>query len=516
LILASSKLLWSHQAGGSLSLAFNPTARAGASRGLISASIILATVMPAIDTTIANVALPSMAGSMSASADQITWVLTSYIIGVAVMTPVSGWLAQRFGRKRILIISVIGFTIVSALCGTAHSLGEMIAFRALQGVFGAPMAPLAQAVILDTYELEERGPALAMWAMALMVAPILGPVLGGHLTETLGWRWVFYINLPIGVIAALGVAAFIPEDRADRKTPLDFGGWVFLSIFMVCMQLMLDRGQSQDWFDSPEILTYVIVGAIALHVFVFHNLTTAQPFLPLALFRDPNFMTASLVNMCVGMSIYSAMALLPPLMEGLMAYPAEAAGWALAPRGVGAFISNFVAGRLVGKIDDRAMVCFGLLTFALSFWQMGGLSPDMDSHLIMMSGLVQGLGSGFIFIPITTLAFATLDPSVRVQATGLNTLLRNLGTSLGISLMVTTYTRYAQASHERLAGFTSPDNPMASGIDFADPQALAALDNEVTRQASAFAYADVFLLLCALSLALMPLVLLLKRPKKLA
>jgi DHA2 family multidrug resistance protein len=252
---------------------------------------------------------------------------------------------------------------------------------------------------------------------------------------------------------------------------------------------------------------------MALHVFVFHNLTTKEPFLPLALFRDPNFMTASLVNMCVGMSIYSAMALLPPLMEGLMAYPAEAAGWALAPRGIGAFVSNFVAGRLVGKIDDRAMVVFGLLTFALSFWQMTGLSPDMDSHLIMMSGLVQGLGSGFVFIPITTLAFATLDPRFRVQATGFNTLLRNLGTSLGISLMVTTYTRYAQASHEQLTAFTSPDNPMTAGVDFADPGALAALNGEVTRQASAFAYADVFMVLCALSVVLTPLVLLLKRPK---
>jgi DHA2 family multidrug resistance protein len=493
---------------------FNPSARPGTSRGLISAAIILATVMPAIDTTIANVALPSMAGTLSASADQITWVLTSYIIGVAVMTPVSGWLAQRFGRKRIFMISVIGFTVASALCGAAQSLEAMIAFRALQGVLGAPMAPLAQAVILDTYNLEERGPALAMWAMALMVAPIAGPVLGGHLTETLNWRWVFYINLPIGVIATLGIAAFIPEDRSERNTPLDFGGWVFLSIFMVCMQLMFDRGQSQDWFASREILTYVIVGAMALHVFVFHTLTSPRPFLPIALFRDPNFMTASLVNMCVGMSIYSAMALLPPLMEGVMAYPAEAAGWALAPRGVGALISNFVAGRLVGKIDDRAMVIFGLCTFALSFWQMSGLSPDMDSHLIMLSGLVQGLGSGFVFIPITTLAFATLDPALRVQATGLNTLLRNLGTSLGISLMVTTYTRYAQASHERLARFAAPDNPMVAGFGLADSGALAAFNAEVTRQASAFAYADVFLVLCALSLALTPLVLLLKRPQE--
>jgi DHA2 family multidrug resistance protein len=489
---------------------------------MISASIILATVMPAIDTTIANVALPSMGGSMSASADQITWVLTSYIIGVAIMTPISGWLAQRFGRKRIFLISVVGFTIVSALCGVAQGLGEMILFRALQGALGAPMAPLSQAVLLDSYELEERGPALAVWSMALMVAPITGPVLGGHLTEALNWRWVFYINLPIGVIAALGVAAFIPDDKSDRSMPLDFGGWAFLSIFMVCIQLMLDRGQSQGWFEAPEILTYVIVGGMALYVFTIHNMTSQRPFLPPDLFRDRNYMTATLVNMCVGLAIYSAMALLPPLMQTLMAYPAEAAGWALAPRGIGAFISSYMAGRMVGKFDDRALVVFGLCTFAISFWQMSGLSPNMDSHIIVVSGLIQGLGSGFIFIPLTTLAFATLDPSLRTQATGFNTLLRNLGTSLGISLMVTLYTRYAQASHAHLAEFASPGNPMmrpsltSPGFDLADPAALAALNGEVTRQASSWAYADVFRLLCLLSLALIPMVLLLhgkRRPR---
>jgi DHA2 family multidrug resistance protein len=244
-------------------------------------------------------------------------------------------------------------------------------------------------------------------------------------------------------------------------------------------------------------------------------MTTSRPFLPPALFRDRNFVTATLVNMCVGLAIYSAMALLPPLMASLMGYPAEAAGWALAPRGIGAFISSFVAGRMVGKFDDRALVIFGLCTFAISFWQMSGLTPDMDSHLIVMSGLIQGLGSGFIFLPLTTLAFATLDPALRTQATGFNTLLRNLGTSLGISVMVTFYTRYAQASHERLAEFASPGNPMmrpqgsSPGFDLSDPAALAALNGEVDRQASSWAYADVFHLLCLLSLALIPIVMLL-------
>jgi len=507
---------------GPLDKAIDSPAPARADRALISASIILATVMPAIDTTIANVALPRMGGSMSASVDQITWVLTSYIVGVVIMTPISGWLAQRFGRKRIFLISVVGFTIASGLCGAATSLGEMIVFRALQGALGAPMAPLSQAVLLDTYDYEERGPILALWSMSLMVAPILGPVLGGHITETLNWRWVFYINVPIGIIATLGVAAFIPNERRDPTSRLDVVGWAMLSAFVVALQLMLDRGQSAGWFESPEIITYAVLLAIALYLFVIHILTAEQPFLPLALLRDRNLVMTTLVNMAVGLALYSSMALLPPLLQTFMGYPVEMAGWVLAPRGVGALISSFIAGRLVGRFDDRLMIAFGLCTFAVSFLQMSGMSPDMDSRLIVVTGLIQGLGSGFIFIPLTTLGFATIAPHLRSQATGFATLLRNLGTSLGISIMVTLYTRDAQIAHARMAEAASPDNPLMRSspitpwYDLGDPAGLAALNGEITRQASLAAYASVFHLLFMLSLALTPLVLLLQKPKRIS
>jgi DHA2 family multidrug resistance protein len=491
-------------------------------RSLITASIVLASIMPAVDSTIANVALPSMGGSMSASADQITWVLTSYIVSMAVMTPVSGWLANRFGRKPVFLISVVGFTITSGLCGAAQNLEQVILFRALQGALGAPMGPLSQAVILDAYDLEERGPALAVWTMGMMVAPIMGPVLGGHLTEHLSWRWVFYINLPVGVLAALGVAAFIPEGRRDRTARLDVAGWALLGLFIVALQMMLDRGQQKGWLQSPEIVTYAVVAAIALYLFVVHICTARRPFLPLGLIRDRNLVASTLLMMVVMVEMFSSMALIPMLMQNFMGYPVEAAGWALAPRGVAALASSYLAGRMVGKVEDRALIFFGLCAFALSFWQMSELSPDMDARLIITSGLVQGFGSSFVFIPLTTLAFATLGPELRPEATGFYNLARNLGGSVGIAVMMAAFTRDAASAHGGLAEFASPANPLMRPsalnpwYDLGDPTGLAALNGEVTRQASIAAYVSVFHVLALLTLTIMPLVLLIRRPRRIA
>jgi DHA2 family multidrug resistance protein len=491
-----------------------------ANRSLITTTIVMASILPSIDATIANVALPSMGGSMSATPEQITWVLTSYIVSAAVMTPLTGWLANRFGRKRIFLVATLGFTIASGFCGLAQNLGEIIAFRILQGALGAPLAPLAQAVILDTYEYEERGPAMAAWSMGMMVAPILGPLLGGYLTQTLDWRWVFYINVPIGLLAAAGVLTFIPADRNHPSTRLDFIGWGLLSLFLVALQLMLDRGQSKDWFEAGEIVVYALLAAMGLYMFVAHIVTTRNPFISISLFRDRNLMTAMVLMLVTCIEIFSAMALLPLMMQSSMRYTASLAGLVLAPRGVAAFFSSYLAGKLVGKVDHRLLIVVGLGFFAASFWPLTGLAPDMDARLIVVSGVLQGMSNGLIFIPLSTMAYATLEPRLRGEATSLYGLARNLGGSIGISIMVAIHTTFIQTAREALTPFARADNPLmrptpAYGwYDLASPSQLMALNAEIDRQATFSAYASVFSLLFVMTILAAPLVLLLRTPKR--
>jgi DHA2 family multidrug resistance protein len=489
-----------------------------ANRGMITISIMLATIMTALDTTIANVALPHMAGSVSASADQITWVLTSYIIATAIMTPMTGWLAGRLGRKQVFVISIVGFTIASALCGAAQSLEQIVLFRVLQGVFGAAMGPLSQAVMLDTYPAEERGPAMAVWGMGIMVAPIVGPVLGGWLTDDFSWRWVFYINLPVGALCLLGVTTFIPNDRSEHKIPFDVMGFALLSIALAAFQLFLDRGQNNDWFQSSEIVIEAGVAGVALILFIVHTLSVERPFLPVELLGDRNFVTATVLGLAVGLLVFSVLALLPPMIETLLGYPVITTGLVTAPRGIGSLISMFLVGRLVGRIDTRVLIIVGLTMFALAFLGMSRFSLGMNAFAIATTGFVQGLGTGFVFMPMTTLAFATLAPSLRADGTGVFTLVRNLGNSAGISIMQALFTRNVQVVHSRLAEAVRPDNPLAkppylaAPFNLDTPIGLAALNGEVNRQASMVSYIDVFHLMFLTTLVMIPLVLLLKKP----
>jgi DHA2 family multidrug resistance protein len=491
---------------------------AAPNRGMITVSIMLATIMTALDTTIANVALPHIAGSMSASSDQITWILTSYIVATAIMTPMSGWLAGRFGRKQVFIISIIGFTITSAMCGAAQSLPQIVVFRVLQGVFGAAMMPLSQAVLLDTYPVEERGPAMAVWGMGVMVAPIVGPVLGGWLTEDFSWRWVFYINLPVGVLSLLGVMTFIADDRHAERTPFDTTGFILLSVMLAGFQLFLDRGQSNDWLQSREVLIEGAVAIVALILFVIHTLSVERPFLPLELLGDRNFVTAVVLGFGAGLLVFSVLALLPPMLETLYGYPVITTGIVTAPRGVGSLISMFLAGRLVGRVDTRVLMIAGMALFAAAFFVMSKFELGMNSYLILLTGFVQGLGTGFLFMPMTTLAFATLPTSLRADGTGVYSLIRNLGNSAGISIMQAVYATNVQVVHSRLVERLTPDNPLARApylrapFSLSNPLGLAALNTEVTRQASMVAYIDVFHLMFLLTVAIIPLVLLLKPP----
>jgi MFS transporter, DHA2 family, multidrug resistance protein len=485
-------------------------------RTMITLTVMLAAIMTMLDSTIANVALPHMAGTMSASAEQINWVLTSYIIAAAIMTPVTGWFAGRLGVKRMFLIAIVGFTVASAMCGAAQNLAQIVMFRVLQGMFGAGMMPLSQAVMLDTYPLKERGQAMAIWGMGVTVGPILGPVIGGWLTDDFSWRWVFYINLPIGALCVAGVLAFMPRNRPTHGRPLDWVGFLLLAVALAAFQLMLDRGQQNDWFGSGETIAEAVTAACALWMFVIHTLTKRPSFLPVGLLGDRNFVTASLVNLTLGVLVFPVMAILPPMLETLMGYPVLTTGMVLAPRGLGSIVSMFVVGRIINRVDPRALIISGLAVFAISFWSMSHFALNMDWREVASTGFVQGLGTGMVFTPVTVLAFGTLSPTLRADATGFFALLRSVGNSAGISLLQAAYTRLVQTVHSQLVEGLSPENPIARAPEMATPFSMAtqsgmmAMNEEATRQASMVAYVDLYHLLFITALAIMPLILFLR------
>ena len=489
-----------------------------ANRWPITISIMLATVMNSLDTTIANVALPHIQGSVSASPEQITWVLTSYIVSAAIMTPMSGWLADKIGRKPLFLISIAGFTIASMLCGVSNSLVEIVLFRLLQGVFGAALIPLSQAVLLDINPPEKHGEAMAIWGAGAILGPILGPALGGYLTEHLSWRWVFFINLPIGLMAFLGVWLFISPDRGGRARKFDFLGFGTLVLFIGAIQLMLDRGPSLDWFSAPEIWAELLLALVGLWIFTVHTMTAKQPFFDRALMRDRNFLTASVFGFFIGIPLFSTMALLPPMMQGLMGYPVLTSGLVSMPRGLGSFVAMFLVGQLVGRVDTRAILMTGLSLNAVALWMMMGFDLSMNADLIMISGVIQGLGIGLIFVPLSTLAFATLAPSLRAEGSGVYTLIRNLGSGVGISIMNALVVSNTQTMHAAMAGKINPSDPaiaasLAGRFDLNSVQGLLSLNAEITRQATMVAYVDDFKLMLIITIACMPMLLLMRKPK---
>jgi DHA2 family multidrug resistance protein len=491
-----------------------------AKRALITVSVMLATVMQVVDTTIVNVALPHIQGGMSATQDQISWVLTSYIVAAAIMTPVTGVLADRFGRKRLFSAAVIGFTVASMLCGAATSLEQLVLFRVLQGAFGASLVPLSQAVLLDTYPREKHGSAMALWGMGVMVGPILGPTLGGYLTEYYSWRWAFYINLPVGALALLGVLAFVPEATGRTRRGFDFFGFALLSLAIGALQLMLDRGTLLDWFDSPEIVLEAALAALALYLFLVHMFTARQPFIEPALFRDRNFVVGSLLMFTVGMLLLATMALLPPFLQGLLGFPVITAGYVLAPRGLGTMVTMLFVGKIIGKVDIRLIVLTGLLLMAWSLHDMAAFNADVGTFEIVSTGVVQGIGLGFVFVPLSTIAFATLSPRYRNEGTAMFSLVRNIGSSVGISLVMTVLGRETQASHAALSenispfrdAFNAPGLPALWG-SWSEPSLLA-LNGEVTRQALTIAYLNDFRFMMYLCLLALPLLLLLRPPRR--
>ncbi|HEY2527007.1 MAG TPA: DHA2 family efflux MFS transporter permease subunit [Xanthobacteraceae bacterium] len=485
-------------------------------RAAITVCVILATLMQALDTTIANVALPYMQGSVSASQDQIDWVLTSYIVAAAIMTPPTGFLAGRFGLKRLFLVSVAGFTIASMLCGMAQSLTQIVLFRVLQGAFGAALVPLSQSVLFTIYPKERHGFAMALFGFGVMVGPVLGPVLGGWLTENYTWRYVFYINVPIGILGLLGMVAFLPDSEGNSRERLDWFGFATLSLAIGALQVMLDRGELKDWFGSGEIIVEAVVALSAFYLFLVHTFTAENPFVRPALFRDRNFSAGVIFVSVVGLTYYASLALQPPYLQDLMNYPVVTAGIVMGPRGIGTMAAMLVVGRLVGRLDTRLLLGFGLALSAWSFSAMTGWTPDVSQTAIIGVGVVQGIGLGFLFVPLSAVTLATLSPEQRTEGAGFYNLSRNIGSSVGISVVNALLTRNTQANHADIAQHVTAvnralENPTVAHLwNPLTAAGRAALDAVITQQAQIIAYIDDYKLLMIATLAVIPLLVVFK------
>ncbi len=490
-------------------------------RGAITVSIMLAVIMRGLDNTIANVALPHMQGSLSASREEIGWVLTSYIVSVAITMPLAGWLAGRVGIKYIYLYSVIGFAAASALCGAATSLPELVIFRVLQGIAGAALVPLAQATLLSINPPERHGHAMAVFGSGTILGPIAGPALGGWLTDAFGWRAVFYVNVPVGIISALGIAIFVTDNRRAHREAFDFLGFATLSVAIGAFQLMLDRGAVHDWFASAEIWIEATFAALALYLFVVHTATTTGPsFLSRDLLRNSPFVAGTVLVFFIGITMNGTLALLPLMLEQLMQYPVLTTGLVTAPRGIGTMIGMFVVARLINRVDVRVLLTIGLCLLAISCWQMTTFSLQMGSGPVILSGLIQGFGFGCTGVPLNLIALSSLPRHILTQGTAIRGLMRNLGGSTGIPILLAQLTANTQIVHARLVENLRPDNPLAqpplltSQFSLSEPSGVAALNHEVTRQASMVAYIDDFTLMMFVSLASIPLVLLLRPPRR--
>ena len=453
-------------------------------------------------------------------------MLTSYIVAAAIMTAPVGWMAARFGRKPLFVVCLVGFTVTSMLCGVAQSLAQMVLFRVLQGVFGAALVPLSQATMLDIYPPAQRGSAMAMWGVGVMVGPILGPTLGGYLTDLYDWRWVFYVNLPFGILATAGLVLFLPRTEPKAGMRFDFTGFGVLAIGLAAFQLMLDRGQDQDWFGSREIVVEAVLAGLGLYLFVVHLLTAERPFLSPRLFRDRNLSASLAVMFSVGMVLLASSALLAPWLQTLAGYPVKTAGLVLAPRGFGTMAAMMVSGRLAGRVDPRKLMALGVMLLSYSLWVMTGWTPDVSAGTIVFNTLIQGAGLGFVFIPLQVIAFATLPAALRTDGTALLSLLRNMGSAVGVSATSALLARNVQVAHSTIAANLTPFNPalhgtvagqvfvqgMAPGMTGGAAQGAALLDAAVNGQAAIIAYLDDFKAMLFVTAPAVLLLLLMKRP----
>jgi DHA2 family multidrug resistance protein len=477
----------------------------------ITFCVMMATIMQVLDITIANVALPYMQGSLSATLDQVSWVLTSYVVAAAVMTAPVGWLAARFGIKKLLIVCVVGFTAASVLCGIARSVEEIVLYRVVQGGFGAALVPLSQTVMLEIYPPERRGWAMTLWGLGVMIGPIMGPILGGLLTEYYSWRWVFFINVPVGIATTLGLIALMDESGGDARLPFDWLGFAALSIAIGALQLMLDRGEQLGWFDSGEIIVTAAVSAAAFYIFLAHTLTTPRPFISIDIFRDINFVVGLAFMLVCGMLLVATLAVMAPFLQGVMGFPIVDVGLLLGTRGIGMAIGLLAAGRLIVRADPRLLLVTGLVLCVVSLYYTVEFSPDTAVFTIVWTSIVQGIGLGCMFVPLNTLALGSLPPALRTQGTAMWTLIRNLGSSIGVSILIASLTSKTTEMHARLAESITPFNqaladPAAALLDPRTETGRALLEQLVSQQAAIIAYNSNFQLMMLMTLLAFPLV----------
>jgi DHA2 family multidrug resistance protein len=494
--------------------AASPVAVPGLRRNMVTICAMTATIMQALDTTIANVALPYMQGSLSASQDQINWVLTSYIVAAAIMTAPVGWIANRFGRKRIFIVCSAGFTLASVLCGLAQDINQMVLFRLLQGVFGAALVPLSQAVMLDSYSLQERAKAMSIWGMGVMMGPIMGPSLGAWLTETYSWHWVFFVNLPFGIFTVLGLLVFMDETKKNRELRFDWFGFAALAVGIGALQIALDRGEQLGWLESNEIIAEIIVSIAGFYYFFAHSFTTDRPFIQFALFKDKNFVGGCVFMAVMGLVLFSTMALSSPYLQNVIGYPIITAGLLLATRGCGTFVAMMLVGRMMRTIEARTLIISGLSLTCLSLYYMTGWTDQTGVTEIVVLSIVQGFGFGLVFVPLSTVAFLTLPNHLRTDGTSMLTLMRNVASSIGISVVIAQLTEGSRRAFARLAEHVTPFNhamqmpDVSSMMNMSTDAGRAMMNAMVDVQAQIIAFSLDYQLvmivtLCAIPLAVM-------------
>lgn len=478
---------------------------------MVTICAMTATIMQALDTTIANVALPYMQGSLSASQDQINWVLTSYIVAAAIMTAPVGWIANRFGRKRIFIVCSAGFTMASVLCGLAQDINQMVLFRLLQGVFGAALVPLSQAVMLDSYALHERAKAMAIWGMGVMMGPIMGPSLGAWLTETYSWHWVFFVNLPFGIFTVLGLMIFMDETGKDQELRFDWFGFTALAVAIGSLQLALDRGEQLGWLESNEIIAEFIIAGIGFYYFLAHSFTTSKPFIQFALFKDKNFVGGCVFMAVMGLVLFSTMALSSPFLQNVIGYPIITAGVLLATRGCGTFVAMMLVGRMMRFVEARNLIIAGLSITAISLFYMTGWTDQTGVTEIVVISVLQGFGFGLVFVPLSTVAFLTLPNHLRTDGTSMLTLMRNVASSVGISIVISQLTEGSRRVYAGLSENINPFNhalqmPNVRGmIDLGTDTGRAMADVMVKAQAQIIAFSQDYQLVMLFVLVSIPL-----------
>jgi MFS transporter, DHA2 family, multidrug resistance protein len=467
--------------------------------------------MQALDTTIANVALPYMQGTLSASQDQINWVLTSYIVAAAIMTAPVGWIANRFGRKRTFIICSAGFTVASVMCGLAQDINQMVLFRLLQGVFGAALVPLSQTVMLDMYSLQERAKAMSIWGMGVMMGPIMGPSLGAWLTETYSWHWVFFVNLPFGIFTVIGLMVFMDETKQDSELRFDWFGFAALAIGIGALQVALDRGEQLGWLESNEIIAEFIIAIAGFYYFFAHSFTTSRPFIQFALFKDRNFLTGCIFMAVMGLVLYSTMALASPFLQNVIGYPIITAGVLLASRGCGTFVAMMLVGRLMRTIEARTLIITGLSLTALSLYWMTAWTDQTGVPEIVEISVIQGFGFGLVFVPLSTVAFMTLPNHLRTDGTSMLTLMRNVASSVGISIVIAQLTEGGRRVYAIVSEHITPFNhamqmPDVSGmINLGTDKGRAMADVMVSLQAQIIAFSQDYQLVMFFILGSIPL-----------